>query len=766
MPKSRGRKKLKKSQPKVVGNGNRIVFRSMNFGGVNHAEMKQAVINAARADVEKFPELLSEIYRVLKERTPEGILATFAFYGSRAVVGSNGEMKTLAKDIQQHHIELLQGIVLTLPAAEWGQGPSAGDVMQIVFDTVPELASTFFKRRLIANTDEIDADKRAIMSLQEKIRLHTQVVRNWGYFNEVKKICREVYSPLDAKLKSALGFTFTDIIDISEAIVNEIEARASRHMKVMSKIFTAKDTKTLVKKYWSEMPGIKGSPDDFFNVIPEGTSREGVMGALMSHADLRHFEIMLMIPSELAALTEKEISAVEKILKALSISPGELEKQKVEHLFLANPVWGRPGIKMGDSYLFAIPQAIFSHINEIMWNIAKTAKIETELSDRRASFLEDKTVAVLQSILPTAHISKNAKWNVGGQQFETDVIAVVDKTIFLAEAKSHRLTPEGLRGAPDRLKKHLSEIVVAPSIQSERLANHIIAARAGEPDSLAITKALGLDADKIDQIIRISVTLDDLSVLSSSEEELIEAGLIPEGHMLAPSLHVADLCCISDILSDEIPFLHYFAERFHFQKLFDIFGDELDFLGMYISTGFNLGTGGDELRHLMLTGLSDIIDRYYEGTEAGLVIPKPKPMIHHVYKEIIDRLASTKPEGWTTIGIHLLSSASPDEQKKVERGLATLKQSVLRKNPRPEQKCFMQIIPPLNRKATVGFFVHRAADRLSRRDNIEQFAAEALEREEATSCVIFAKNADNWAAPYEGVLLAQKQGKTAPELRS
>src|SRR5690606_8033174 len=112
----------------------------------------------------------------------------------------------------------------------------------------------------------------------------------------------------------------------------------------------------------------------------------------------------------------------------------------------------------------------FSHINEIMWNVAISAKIESDLSDRRATYLEDKTESVIQSVLPTARITKNAKWMVGVQQFETDIIAVVDKTVFLVEAKSHRLTPQGLRGAPDRLKRHLNDMVIAPSIQSERLA--------------------------------------------------------------------------------------------------------------------------------------------------------------------------------------------------------------------------------------------------------------------------------------------------------
>ncbi|WAP70436.1 hypothetical protein [Jiella pelagia] len=767
MPRSRGRRNKAKNTARLASNPNKIVFEKLDFGfGDQREEFKSAILKSAREDVERYPELVDELTNLMKNRMPDGIVSTVAFYGTRAAINNKGESRSLTKNIQQHHIELLQGIALTLPADEWGKIPSTAETIQTVFDIIPKLSDTFFKRRLIAKADEIDKVQRAIMSLQEKIRLHTQAVRNWGYFSEVKKICREVYAPLDDKLVAAVGYSFTDILDIAEAVHTAIDERCNTWMDAMKKVISSRKSRTAVETYFREMPNLKGTPDELLALLPKGIEREAVMALLMSHADLRHADNMSVTAADVAAMTGKDKERVDRVLRMFSIEPGELAGQNFEHLFLANPVWARPGIALDEAYLFGMPQAIFSHINEIMWNVATTAKIEEDLSDRRAAYLEDKAEAVLQSVLPTAQITKNAKWMAGKQQFETDIIAVVDKTVILAEAKSHRLTPQGLRGAPDRLKRHLTEMVIAPSIQSERLAVYITAAREGDADSLKITESLGLDAENVDQIIRISLTLDDLSVLSSSEEELENAGLIPEGHMLAPSLHVADLCCIAEIIDEEIPFLHYFSERFHFQKHFDIFGDEIDFLGIYLATGFNLGEKRGDFRRLMVTGMSDVIDRYYNGLDAGIAVKKPKASIHRSYKEIIDKLANTKPAGWTTMGIFVLSSASPEEQPKVERGLNRLRHSVMRKRAKRGHECFMEIVPPLNRKATVGFYVHRAADRALRRKHMEHFASEALDRDEATSCVLFAKNAENWASPYEAVLLAQKRGEVQTDLRS
>lgn len=767
MPKSRKRKPKQKAAPRYPSSQNSMILQKMDFATEeSQKKFKHAALKSANMDVEKYPALLNQLFGVLRKHMPESVLSTFGFYGARATMNDKGQTRSLTHDIEQHHIELLQGMALTLPATEWGKAPPKAEVMQTVFDIVPQISNTIFKRRLIAEADEVDDGQRALMALQEKIRLHTQVVRNWGYFSEVKLICRELYTPLDAKLEAAAGCTFSEILDVSETVLATIEQRGTAFIDALKRVLKARDGKSMIETYFREFPDLIGTPEELFSAIPKGTPRKGFMSLLMSHADLRHSSEMSVTAAEVATLIGKEERRVDRVLRMLSIEPGELADQKIEYLFLSNPVWTRPGISLAGAYMFVMPQAIFSHINEIMWSVATSAKIESDLSDRRATYLEDKTEAVIKSVLPTARITKNAKWMVGAQQFETDIIAVVDKTVFLAEAKSHRLTPQGLRGAPDRLKRHLNDMVIAPSIQSERLAEHIVAASAGDADSLAITQSLGLDAEKVDQIIRISLTLDDMSVLSSSEEELAKVGLIPERHNLAPVMHIADLRCIANILDEEIPFLHYLSERFHFQKHFEVFGDELDFLGVYLSTGFNLGPKRDDFHRLMVSGMSGVIDQYYNACDAGMVLKKPSSTIHPCFKEIIDKLARTKPDGWTTMGIFILNSANPKEQSKVERGLKRLKKSVMRMNAKPGHECFMKIIPPLTRKATVGFYVYREENKHLRHEHMERCAAEALKKDDTASCVLFAKNTDNWTSPFEAVLLLQRREKALPELRS
>jgi hypothetical protein len=755
MPISRNRKK--KVQPNKSGDPQRIVFSQIKIGGDNHAEFKEALIEAAQKGIDEFPELLAGISDLFRSTYPPNLLGTFAFYGCQGYIDDQGHQQSMTKDILQHHVELLQALALMVPHEKWGGEPSTGEKMQALFDTVPEISDTFLKIRIVKQAEETDPQKKAILLLQEKIRLHTQAVRNWAHYLDVIKISRELYSPLDNKFNQALGFSATDFIDVAEVLVSEFERRARHHFEAMHKCLRGKTIPQLINLYFEHMPDMQGSPNEVIKIIPPGTSLQGVKGLMMSHADLRHVDLMTFTPNELATLSKKSKVVVEKVLDAISLEPGALVDANVEHLFLSNPVWIRPAVKLLDSYFIPLPQAVFSHINNIMRGLAESAKLDKSLSDRRASYLECKAEETLRAALPTARIEKNKTWSIDGVQYETDIFGVLDRTLIIVEAKSHRVSPQALRGAPDRLKKHLADLVIDPSVQSERLQSLIINARAGDAVSKATIAPLGIDADQIDNIIRLSVTLDDFTIMSSSEDELREVGWVPEGHELAPTILIADLICIVEILDNELQFLHYLSERFHFQKAFKLFGDELDFLGLYLANGFNLGQVEKQLNHLTISGLSDVIDRYYQGREVGLELPRPKSNINRTFRDIVDRLTLRKPPGWTTIGIHLLNSVGGEEQKKVTAGLERLRKRVLNERTRIGSYCIMQITPSLDRKAAIAFFVYCPDDGLDVRKSMERIAADMLERDEAKVCVVFSKSIAAWAQPYQSALIVQKR---------
>ena len=750
------RKGKKAAKPKASRGG--LVLDRFGVPPEKHADFKRAITEAAKKSVEAFPVTLDRLQTLLKIHSPEGVLSSFAIYGLQGIVGKDGPRGSTS-DTQQHHAELLQAIILTIPEADWGPFPSKPDIMQTFFDDVPKLSDALFHKRLLEADDQEGADKKAIHSLQERVRLHTQAVRNWSYYQDIIRISRELYGPLDSELQTALGFGANDLISVAEALVKQLERRSNEHWSKFAKVLRGRNSAQVARLYYKHNPELVGTADELLSSMPANLPREGMIAAIMAHSDLRSPDVTTFTAEEIAVATGLEVAVVAKVLAALSLKPGALSEATVEHFFLTNPTWAKPGIKRPDGFFFPIPQAIFSHIHDVMGGLTETAGLKLKLETQRARYLQQKLEETLRAALPTADIKPGAKWKVGSQQFETDALVVIDKTVLIAEAKANRLTAQGLRGAPDRVKRHVTDMVIAPSVQSVRLADLISTAKSGDQTARAALAPIGLDAEKIDNVIRVSVTLDDLSVLSAAENDIKDAGWVDRDHQLAPTITIADLVSIAIILDNPILFIHFLAERIHIQKAFMLLGDEMDFLGLYLSTGFNLAALEDETMQFVPDGMSVPIDRYFDARDAGIKLPKPKAKLDPLFRSIVDRLAEKKPDGWTSIGMHVLGCADPEEQRRAAKALDRLRGDV-RKNYRTEGHInSMGIVPPKARKAPVVFYLYTPNALEDRREAMEQMADSSLQPGR-DACVVLGRNIDDWASPYAAILYVQR---TSPQ---
>jgi hypothetical protein len=327
--------------------------------------------------------------------------------------------------------------------------------------------------------------------------------------------------------------------------------------------------------------------------------------------------------------------------------------------------------------------------------------------------------------------------------------------IILFEAKSASLTAAGLRGAPDRVRRHVRELVVEPSEQSERLADVIRKAKAGDKAALEVTDSLSLVVTNVDTITRVSVTLDDFSVLASAETDLKEAGWAPNDLPLALTLNIADFGCVADILSEPLFFIHYLHDRSRIQKATKILGDELDYLGLYLKSGFNLGTLERGEYHVAISGMSNPIDHYYTSRDAGVAVPKPQPKVHRYFTTVLREMARRDFESWTTAGLDLLRSGSLDEQERAVRGMERLRANVRRNYRDPAHECCMIIIPPEGREGIVMFYVYNDAAREKRNDIVSQLAAEALDGCSRPRCTVVGRKLKEWNRPYAFVMIAK-----------
>src|SRR5258707_1384853 len=124
------------------------------------------------------------------------------------------------------------------------------------------------------------------MSLQERLRLQTQAVRNWGSYSQVIRMSTELYAPLDDAIRAKLGFSSSDLITTAQHMVSMLEGRINERHRWLSRVFREHKPRKIVRAYYKNHPLIEGDPEEFIKNILGCATREQVLAMLLQHADL------------------------------------------------------------------------------------------------------------------------------------------------------------------------------------------------------------------------------------------------------------------------------------------------------------------------------------------------------------------------------------------------------------------------------------------------------------------------------------------------
>ena len=186
----------------------------------DRAEVRAALLANAAETTDRFPEFQAELLDLLRRVFPVHLIAVVSQYGLSSPISSVSGIssRTFVPTILQHHVELLQAFALHLPITEWGELPASPLDIQKAIDLLPELCDAFHARRFLDAEKVKETEDRYRLMLREKIRLHTQMVRNWGHEAQVQEISRRLYAPLDETFRDALGFSLSDLIDVAKAL--------------------------------------------------------------------------------------------------------------------------------------------------------------------------------------------------------------------------------------------------------------------------------------------------------------------------------------------------------------------------------------------------------------------------------------------------------------------------------------------------------------------------------------------------------------------
>ncbi len=700
----------------------------------------------------KFRELVHSLSGRFRNRYPPQIISIVAAYGLHRQVTSKGVSERAFVDvIQQYHVEFLQALALTISKNEWGSKPVTPDIVQATIDEVIELGESFRIMRQSALQNEHDKEEQAVLALRDRLRTHTQISRNWGYRTAMVEDSVELYSPLDSTLQNHYGFSATDVIEVAITLIRVMENRAAEHWTMASEILRSRNVRLVAKRLFAQYSDSEVEPGEFERAFPESLDNNAVEARIWSLMDTNLLHLFLFDCERVAEESGRSIEIVSRVLRKLSMGPGDLAQNKPHEFLLNNPIWVAPGVITAGDFFFPMPQIVLSHIHGLMRILAKCAGFTDRLYKRRSKFLENRVYDTIRRILPSAHLTKNVEWRIDGTRFETDLLGRVDRVVLIVEAKSGALTAQGLRGVPLRIKRHVHDLVVSPAKQSARLEQLIWQAKSGETVAADAISALGLEPDKIDTVIRMSVTLDDFSMMAIAERELRAAGWIPPELQIAPTLTFANLATVVDVLHEPAYFLHYFAGRERTQKTIDLIGDEMDLLGLYLETGFNIAEKELEGGPFITSGLSRQVDQFYNSADAGVEVRKPRPKIHRTLEKIVLYIQNKRMEAWSTIALDLLRIGSLDEQRMIFQDVQRLRKRVAKTYRDPAHICSEFVVPAEHIDAFIIFYVFPNAIAGGRFKVAEELARRQFAVHDRSRCIIVGKMIESWDKPYQFV---------------
>lgn len=456
--------------------------------------------------------------------------------------------------------------------------------LQPVVEQVKIVRDAFmaYNEYLLCSKNEIaEITHSGTAELQFQARLRTLFTRNWASPSRMKEVGRRLFRQFDSSFVNGYQLSAAQIIHLFEYIEESICKQMDAHLQLKRKILAAKSIKKSISIYASSLPDMElATLQDY---AEKSTSKKNVINLLYMESDLfiaHSFKIDLnQLKTHFPSLSD---GAIQKLLEAISLQPGELEGLNPLHLLLTNPIWTRPVIHVdGNFYIpgLHIPSAfLFPILERLLYSTTPAMKAAYE--KYRAEFLETEAMKALVESFPNSKVFRNLHW-YDPKQGETDVLLIHQNFYLIVEAKSSQASDSAKRGG-ESVEQMMKKIVHVASQQGRRL-ELLLKSETGQIELLTETKdKIKIAVEPGRQVVRIALNLDPLVAGLTDLAVSIDSATNP-----SIAMGLSDFQLILECLNSTSERAYYFFARNIFQSNFRFAGDELDLLGIYVSYGFD-----------------------------------------------------------------------------------------------------------------------------------------------------------------------------------
>ena len=341
-----------------------------------------------------------------------------------------------------------------------------------------------------------------------------------------------------------------------------------------------------------------------------------------------------------------------------------------------------------------------------------------------------------------------------GSHGENDVVAIFNTVAIVAEAKSGSISPPASRGAPDRFKRTVKELIDEPARQAYDFIRVLKSLQGPVTFQTKDGSENTIDPRGIRYYVPLTVTLEQFGLVSNLRE-LVEAGFSTRKlSELAPVISLTDLMVIFEVLDLQSERLHYLARRTEFAIHTNCHGDELDLFSFYLEHGLNIGQlEFEDDGYMFLTMASKQLDPYFLGQDAGRSIDKPGLALTHMWQSILQRLEVSPYENWLDSALLLLNVPHVD-QRKFERRFRSLIRQIDRGKVKRPHNWVVLIAGPPEREFFIALFPYKGIDRDVRNSVIAEILEDSS-AEQARGAICLGIDLDHNQLPYSAVILRE-----------
>ena len=351
----------------------------------------------------KFRETRDQLVKLITESDAVQILASLAHLF--VIVKTPGRPpRDDRKQIEQNHLELAQALALTQPLAKDPFRGRMSDRVQQVIDLLLVNVEASLLRRYATISSPPRGERRKALLL-EMVRAHTQTVRGVFYIEQGYRYMQLVLDRIEGRFLSQYGVTGSTLLKVLRALVGVIEGRLNELSSRQARFFRKRQPGDVAREFAREFPEFGVNEAEVLEGFRKtGNPLDRLRHALVEFTCIKLPECFRLSSEDIASVCPagSDVSAIERVLHEWSLSFNDLTDQNLDHLYLNNPVWQKPFIRLENGRLFwPIPNISLTFGFEMFELLTDPHKaLATAYHDARAEMLEEELGTFSASAFP------------------------------------------------------------------------------------------------------------------------------------------------------------------------------------------------------------------------------------------------------------------------------------------------------------------------------------------------------------------------------